>query len=160
MNRGKGTTSSSVPPKALEDMAQEMSAASQRSPQRSDVPPSLRKRSDLPASLQKAREQQEELTEAASQAVASSRGRAGTPARSLKAAQEAAQPSRTESDQGRSKGKMSRQATEKDKTESEAEVESTQGEFRKKGFVHLCWLIRLRDVPRHDVLANDDFNEP
>ena len=133
MNRGKGTTSSSVPPEALEGMAQEISAASQQAQRRSDVPPSLRKRSDLPASLQKAREQQEELTEAASQAVASSRGRAGTPSRAPKAAQEAARPSRAEPDQGRFKRKMSRKAPEKDEAASEAELESTQGEFEQRG---------------------------
>ena len=125
MNRGKGTTSSSVPPKALEDIAQEISQQAQR---RSDVPPSLQKRSGLPANLQKAQEQQEEMTEAASQVVASSRGRAGIPPRSSQAAQEAAEPSRAESDQSRFKKKMSRKA-EKDDTGEEAELESTQGKF-------------------------------
>ena len=133
MNRGKGTTSSSVPPEALEDMAQEISAASQQAQRRSDVPPSLRKRSDLSASLQKAQDQQEELTEAASQAVASSRGRAGTPERASKAAQEAAQPSRAEPDQGRFKRKMSRKGPEKDEAVPEAELETTQGKFETRG---------------------------
>ena len=133
MNRGKGTTSSSVAPEALEGVAQEISAAaSQQAQRRSDVPPSLRKRSDLPASLQKAREQQEELTEAASQAVASSRGRAGTPPRAPKAAQEAAQPTRAEPDQGRFKRKMSRKAPEKNEAVIEAELESTQGAFEPR----------------------------
>ena len=124
MNRGKGTTSSSVAPEALEGMAQEISTASQQAQRRSDVPPSLRKRSDLPASLQNAREQQEELTEAASQAVASSKGRGGTPPR---APQEQPQRSRANQEQARPlKRNVSRQGLEA-APEDDPESESAQG---------------------------------
>lgn len=136
MNRGKGTTSSTVAPEALEGIAQQISEASQQPPRRSDVPPSLRKRSDLPPSLQKAREQQEELTEAASQAVASTQGRAGTPPRAPRGAQEAAQPSRADPDQGRLKRKMYRPAPEKQEAGPEAESESTQGTCRNRSRIH------------------------
>ena len=129
MNRGRGTTNSPVAPEILEGVAQEISQASEKPPpRRSDVPPSLRKRSDLPRSSQTAREQQEELTAAASQAVASPRGQAGTPPRAPRGDQKQPQPRGGESDQVRPlKRKVSWKAPEK----HEAETETNQGKLSR-----------------------------